>query len=275
MTPAPPQATHRDQPRAIGSARLATKARDGGSHIAALHQSGASKLLFPRSRTAVTAILVNTAGGVTGGDRFELSGRAGRDSALVLTTQAAERVYRAQDGQTGCVTTRLEAEADARLHWLPQETILFEGAALHRSLTVDLAETARFVMVEPLIFGRTARGEDLRAIRFDDRVEVRRAGRPLFRDGLHLHGDVAAQLDRPAIGGGARAMASVLVCAPEAEAQMRCLQGLIEGRGGASLLSDGVLHLRLLARDGFELRQVLLPVLGRLTDDRLPTSWRL
>ncbi|XDA99187.1 urease accessory protein UreD [Sulfitobacter sp. LCG007] len=271
MTPATPL----DQPRAIGQARLSAKARDGGSHIDTLHQSGALKLLFPRAPSGLTAIVVNTAGGITGGDRFEIAARAGDGTDLTLTTQAAERIYRAQNGQTGRVTTRLEAGAGARLNWLPQETILFEGAALRRSLAIELAPDARQLMVEPLIFGRAAMGEDLHAIRFDDRVEVRRAGRPIFRDGLHLHGDVAAQLDRPAIGGGARAMASLLLCAPDATAHLDAIRGLIAGNGGATLLSETVLHMRLLARDGFGLRQSLLPVLDRLTGQGLPTSWRL
>lgn len=254
---------------------LSSKARNNGSHIDGLHQAGALKVLFPRQNSALQAIVINTAGGITGGDDFRVDATAGTGSALQVTTQAAERVYRAQLGQTGRMQTHLRVKDGARLHWLPQETILYDGAALRRSLSVELAATARFLMVEPLIFGRFAMGEELHDLRFDDRIEIRREGQPLYRDGIRLHGDVARQLDRPAIAAGARAMASLVWVAPDAEAHLAPLREIIGPLGGTSLLRHDLLTLRLLAPDGYGLRQALLPVLDRLTDNQLPSSWRL
>jgi urease accessory protein len=233
------------------------------------------KILFPRRASDVHGIVINTAGGITGGDRFQLDAHAGANTSLTLSTQAAERVYRAHPGQTGRVRTRLHVDAGARLNWVPQETILFEGSALDRRLSVDLDGDARLLMVEPLVFGRRAMGEDPHDIRFDDRIRISRNGDPIYRDGLHIWGDAAAQMDRPAIGNGARAMACVVFAAPEAEAHLTPVREIVGAMGGASLLSRDLLVVRLLATDAFDMRCVLLPLLDRLTDNALPQSWRL
>jgi urease accessory protein len=268
-------ATPLDQPRAIGAAMVSSKRGPTGSCIDRLRTSGALKLLFPRRRGMVEAILINTAGGITGGDRFDFSARAGKDSQLVVTTQAAERAYRAQIGQTGRLCTRLDVAQGASLSWLPQETILYQGSALHRRLEVDLKPTARFLMVEPVIFGRRAMGEEVTALSFRDSIAIRRAGTMIYRDGISLKGDVAAQLDRPAIADGARAMANLVWAAPEAAGRLQSVRDLLGTAGGVSLLSEDLLVLRALAPDGFDLRRCLLPILDLLTENTLPQSWRL
>ena len=164
------------QPRAVGRARVSVHHKDGAVRLKDLHQAGAMKLLFPQGRPHPEAVMVNTAGGITGGDRFSVAAAALDNSRLTVTTQAAERAYRAQPDETGRMETRLEVAAGARLNWLPQETILFNGSRFARRLRVDLAADARFLMVEPVVFGRLAMGEALTSARFSDRVEIRRDG---------------------------------------------------------------------------------------------------
>ncbi len=238
-----------------------------------LHQSGAMKVLFPRG-PRLEAVLVNTSGGLTGGDRIEVRADAGTGSAMTLTTQAAERVYRSAGG-CARVRTRLSAEAGATLFWLPQETILFDGCALHRSLTVELAPTARLLLVEPLIFGRAAMGEKLHRIEFRDEIVISRDGAPLYTDRLRLGGSAADLLARPAIAGGCGAAVSLIFVAPDAEAHLAPVRAALPDTGGASLLGPDVLAVRAVARDGFELRRHLLPILDRLSHNTLPRAWRL
>lgn len=264
------------QPRAIGAARLVAKAREGRSVIGGLRQSGSLKLLFPRTPSAaLTGVLLNTAGGITGGDRFEIAAEAGAGTHLTLTTQAAERAYRAQPGETGRLTTRLRLAPGARLDWLPQETILFDHAALDRRLSVDMASDSRLLLVEPLVFGRAAMGESLRAGHFRDRIEIRRDGRPVFADRSALEGDIAAMLARPAIGGGAGAMATVILASPDAGTALPRLRATLPETAGASLVRDGLLFARLLADDGFALRAHLLPMLAALDLPHLPRPWMI
>ena len=265
------------QPRAIGSAMVRVRGMAGGvTRIADLRQAGSLKLVFPRSfRPAAEAILVNTAGGITGGDRFSIAADLGPGSHLAITTQAAERAYRAQPGETGRIDTRLTVAEGARLDWLPQELILFDRAALRRSLDITLAPTARLLLVEPVVFGRAAMSEVLQDIRFHDRIRVWRDGRPLYADGMILKGDASAHLQSAAVAAGAGAMASLVYVAPDAAAQLGAVRALLPETAGASLLAPDTLVLRQLAPDSLALRRHLIPVLDRLTGNTLPTSWRL
>ncbi|MBP0482500.1 urease accessory protein UreD [Sagittula sp. M10.9X] len=262
----------------MGALMLSSKARGTVSAIDGFRTQGCMKALFPRRRDGVEAIVINTSGGLTGGDRLSLHGTAGAGSRLVLTTQAAERAYRSASGWAR-VETRLEAATGARFDWLPQELILFEGARLQRMLRADLAADARMLLVEPVIFGRHAMGEVLRDVGFRDRIEIWRGGAPLYFDALRMEGDLQAQMTRAAVGGGAGAMACIVYVGPEAEGLLRPLRALLPETGGASLVRPDVLVARVLACDGYALRQTLLPALDRLCEDRtgegLPISWRL
>ena len=224
-------------------------------------------------------MLLNTAGGVTGGDRFEVAVRTAQSARLTVTTQAAERAYRAMPGSAARVENRVDVEDEARVDWLPQETILYDGSALRRCLRVDLGGTARALVAETLVFGRAAHGERLTDAALDDRIEIRREGRMIFADAIRLHGDIHAQLAHPARGAGAGALTTVILAAADAEAQLAPLRRIAaENSGicsGISLLAPDLLVCRALARDSFDLRRLLLPVLDHLTGHALPICWRL
>ncbi len=136
--------------RARGRGAIVAKALDGRSRIAELFQEGAAKIRLPKTFTEeMEAVIINTAGGLTGGDRMEWSVTAGAGTFVTATTQACEKIYKASFG-TAEVTTRIVAGAGSRVHWLPQESILFDNASLTRRLEVDLDETAEFVGVEAI-----------------------------------------------------------------------------------------------------------------------------
>jgi urease accessory protein len=266
-------------PRARGTARVSTRLRDGISVLDGLHQSGSMRVLFPRPASPPTAMLLNTAGGITGGDRFSVSATAGQGACLTVTTQAAERAYRAPPGPPGELLNEISVEDRARLDWLPQETILFEGCDLTRSLDVTLANTAEALIVEPLIFGRAAHGERLHNARFSERVRIRQGGRVIYADGMRLAGDIAAQMAAPAMGAEAGALVTLILASPSAPRWLEPLRAHIAAtpqvRAGASCLTEQLLLMRALAHDGFELRRLLLPVLDDLTGGALPICWRL
>ncbi len=264
------------QPRAEGETRLTVKRRGGRTVLDRFRQSGSMKCLFPRVHGQnLQAVLVNTGGGVTGGDRFDTFVHARSETDLILTTQACERAYRALPGLEGRIRTRLRVGKRARLVWVPQETLLFDGSALDRRLSVELAEDASFLMVEPLIFGRTEMGETLHSARFSDRIDIRRGGVPLYLDALHLAGDVEEHLSRPFVAGGAHAMASLVLVSERAEAHLEPLRQMLPSTGGVSLLRPDVLVLRLLAQDSFDLRRTLIPILTRLSGSSLPRCWMI
>ena len=260
--------------RAQGDARLSVQRIDGHTRLKDLYQAGSLKLVFPRSAD-FTGVLVNTAGGITGGDRFRTQAEVLAQGQLSLTTQAAERAYKARPGETGTVRTDLTARAGARLRWLPQETILFDGCALDRRMRVALDGDARALLVEPLVLGRAAMGEGQVRGSMRERIEIFRDGRCFFRDSWWLSGDLTDLMTRPGLGGGATAMASLVLVHPHAEALLEPVRALLPETGGASLRGRDLLVARCLAADGYTLRKALLPILDLLTHNTLPTCWRL
>jgi urease accessory protein len=268
-----PSATQAPAQRAAGRGRLAVRAQDGRTRLERLYQEGAAKLRLPRSRQArLEAVMINSAGGMTGGDRFDWSIEVGEGAHAVLTTQACERVYRAS-ADVARVAVSLAVGIGARLDWLPQETILFEGGAVARRIEAELAADAGLLLCEAVILGRRAMGERVSRGLFHDRWRVRREGRLVFADDLRLVGDIAALTDRSALLAGAGAFATLLLVADDAEARLDAVRVAVEGLGGASAF-DGKLVVRLVAPDGLSLRRALIPTLAALGATP-PAVWTL
>jgi len=260
--------------RARGCARIAVRADAGRTRLARLYQDGCGKIRLPKDAraTGLEAVLINTAGGVTGGDRLEWAAEAGDGARLTLSTQACEKVYRARDGVAE-VRTELTIGEDGEIHWLPQETILFDGGALHRSLEADLAPGARLLAAEAVVLGRTAMDETVRTGSLRDRWRIRREGRLVFADDLRLDGPVAELATKAPVLAGARAFASLLLVADDAARLLAPLRAALGPLGGASAF-DGKLFARVAAPDGFALRRALLPALAVLRDGApLPRVW--
>lgn len=260
--------------RARGAVSIAIVRGSAGPSVERRAEAGAARVRFPRpvSADAVEAILINTAGGLTGGDRFAVTAEIGAGAAAILTTQAAEKVYRSAAGAAE-IAVKLSVGPAARLDWLPQETILFNGSALERRLDAEVAKDGRLLLVEPTVFGRTAMGERLIAARFRDRWRVRRDGRLAFADDTAFSGAVADLLGRPAVLDGNCAMATLAYFGPDAERLGEPLAALIGDNGGASAF-DGKLIARCVAEDGFALRRVLGPAIALLRNGAAtPRSW--
>lgn len=280
LSPHPPRAAEPRElcslQRAEGKARLSFKHADGRSRIDELYQQGCLKLRLPRNGAAdPEAVMINSAGGLTDGDQLTIEARWKAGSSAVLTTQACERIYKSR-AEVARIETRLTVEADASAFWLPQETILFDGGRLERQAQVTLKGDARLVACEAVIFGRPAMGETVRSGLLRDAWRIERDDKLLFLDRLGFEGDIAARLDRRAVGDGARALASVIVCAPDSNGLCDALRALLDQpgvTGGCGDLGSGVVLTRLLAPSGHRLRSALIPLLQRLRGGELPRVW--
>ena len=263
--------------RTQGLGRVGFKCGQGTTVLGRLHQQGAARILLPRVHGggAAEAVLINTAGGLTGGDRLQWEVALDAATAATVTTQACEKIYRALGAEPARVETTLRVGPGATLAWLPQETILFDGGALRRSLTVELAGDARLLALEAVIFGRRAMGERVRRASLLDDWTVRREGRLIFADRLRLAGPVAELLARPAIAAGGGAVATIALFADEPERYLAPLRAVLPANAGASAW-DGKLLARIVAEDGYGLRQALVSALVLLNDGRpLPKIWAL
>ncbi|MBE7183036.1 MAG: urease accessory protein UreD [Methylobacterium mesophilicum] len=272
---APARARARLQ-RAEGVARVAFRRAGRGTGLARLYQEGCAKLRMPAGRPGepAHAVLINTAGGLTGGDRFRTEVEVETGASAILTTQACERIYRST-GENTLVSSHLRVGEGASLAWLPQETILFDGSRLCRMLDVDLAIDARFTAVEAVIFGRTAMGERVRSGHFHDRWRIRRGGRLLFADDLRFSGAIDRTLQRAAVLRGNLAMATLFHAGPDLERLLDPVREALGEGGGASVWA-GKLVARVVAQDGLSLRRGVEPALRILMDgSTLPTVWKL
>jgi urease accessory protein len=260
--------------RARGAVCVEVRLQDTITRRGALHESGSLRVRFPSPEgEGLSAVLVNTAGGIAGGDRFSVEVAVGEGAQLTLTTAAAEKVYRAQN-EGAELSISLKAADGARLAWLPQETILFDQARMSRRIDIDLSEGASLVLGEIVVFGRAAMGETMRHGAFVDRWRFRRGGRLAFAETIRLEGDVGAKLAQGAIAGGGVAVGTLLLV-PGDEALLARIREFSSGFGGEVGLSawNGFAMARFCAQDAARLRADMVAVLGRASAVPLPRLW--
>jgi len=263
--------------RATGHIALSVAAAGHVTRRKRVHEDGSLRVRFPNAAPdALEAVIVNTGGGMTGGDRFAIEIEVGAGASLIAGTAAAEKVYRS-NGPDAEMTVRLDLAAGSRLAWLPQETILFDQARLSRRIDIDMAEGASLLMAEAVVLGRAASGEAMNQGFFADRWRVRREGKLVFADTAWLEGAIAARLIDPAVSAGGIAIATVLI-APGIEAelaqrleQVRALSEHFTGEVGISAW-NGFALARLCAKDGAALRHDLIAVLAAL-GAQVPRLW--
>lgn len=262
--------------RASGEIRASFERHGARTGVAEAHESGGLRLRFPRVAGGCEAVVINTGGGVAGGDRQRLEFAAGAGADVTIATQAAEKIYRAQSDQTARIEVALRLEARSRLEWLPQETILFDQANLRRRLEADLDASATLTLVEAVIFGRLAMGEASIRGAFADRWRVRRDGVLIFAENLVVEGAQGELLDRPALGGGARACATLLHVAPDAEARLDAVRATLAGHGGDHGASawDGKLVMRAASPSPERLRAVIIAAMASVGGREAPRVWR-
>ena len=260
--------------RARGAVNFAVRMADGVTRRGALHESGSLRVRFPSPEDeGLSAVFVNTAGGVAGGDRFDIEIAAHEGARLTLTTAAAEKIYRAT-GKPAELNISLRAEDGAHLAWLPQETILFDRARVTRRIDIDLAEAASLLLCEIVVFGRSAMGEVMRHGEFVDRWRVRRAGRLVFAETVRLDGNIGEKLAKSAIVRGGVAIGTALIV-PGDEALIERIRAASECFGGEVGISawNGFAIARFCAQDAARLRADVMAVLARASGRALPRLW--
>jgi urease accessory protein len=260
---------------ATGELRVSVKRRGDLSVLDGLRQAGCLKARFPRSLSPgwLDATTINTSGGVVGGDRLESVIVVGEGARATIAAQAAERFYRSLPGSAPTVVrTSVRVEAEAEAEWLPQETILFDRCALDRRLSIDVAPGAWFLGVETLVFGRAAMGERVLNARLRDVIDVRRGADYLLHDAIRLDGEVDKLLERTATAGGARAVATLIHVAPDAESRLDAMREAAPDCGASAW--NGMLIGRVLAPDSASARRSVLAALAVLRDGRpMPRAW--
>jgi|SRR5262245_10510449 len=260
--------------RARGRIGLDVEAVAGVTRRRRVHESGSLRVRFPGPvADELEAVTVNTGGGMTGGDAFELDVAVGENARLLVTSTAAEKIYRSL-GPPVTVNVKISVATGGALTWLPQETILFDRAVLHRRIDVDLAADARLLLIEPLVFGRTGMGESVRHGELHDHWRVRQDGKLIYAEGTRLGGSVAETLSEAAVANAGVAVATALIV-PGDEAitdAIHAMSDKFRGAVGGSAWNGRAL-LRFCAPDGAALRHDIVYALRALRAAPLPRVW--
>jgi urease accessory protein len=265
--------------RVKGSAAVSFKNIHEKTKLDRLYQHGSAKIRFPKTYDGFSeAVLINTAGGLTGGDQLDWNISLDAKTSAVFTTQACEKSYQSSSG-TAHVSTQITVGENATCHWLPQETILYEGSALNRTLDIQLSQTSKLIALESVMLGREAMGEALKKCTFRDRWRIYRDGKLIFADNVKLEGDMEALEEASALMSGNKAFATLLYCGTQDNEQLTKiadkLQSSLKGRSMAVSIVEGKLVARFLAQDTYVLRQILMPILKELSGNDLPRVWRI
>lgn len=260
--------------RVRGTISLAVSARDNVTRCVRAHEAGGLRARFPNCDAGeLEAVILNTAGGIAGGDQLTLSIAVDEGGRLTVTTAAAEKVYRST-GPAATIDVQLKIGAGGLLRWLPQEMIVFNRARIRRSIDIDLAENATLVLAESVFFGRSAMGETVDVGAFFDRWRVRRGGELVYAETVRLEGLIAEKLARPAVADGGRALATVLLV-PGDDSVVAAGRSLSEDFLGEVGLSswNGITIIRICAKEGSHLRHDLTSILTRCGRGPLPRLW--
>jgi urease accessory protein len=260
--------------RAFGRIALAVAPSEGVTRRARVREEGSLRVRCPGAgRDELEAVIVNTAGGIAGGDCFDLDVTVAPAARLVVTSAAAEKVYRALDASAH-VAVKLNVAAGGSLAWLPQETILFDGARLARAIEIEVDGDARLVLAEAIVFGRSGMGEVVDHGQLIDRWRLRHNDRLIHAETVRLDGAIATKLKRPAVTNSAIAIATVLVVpgSDAVAAGLRALSDAFHGEVGISAW-NGIAVARLCAASGAALRHDLAALLTAVRRAPLPRLW--
>ncbi len=259
--------------RAHGVGELGFVFQGGRSCLSHLYQSGCTKIMMPKNHHVVPdAVVINTAGGLTGGDQISLSVELQEKCHLRLATQTAERIYRSTGPDASCCYD-FKIGPDASLEWMAQESIMFQGGRIERSIKVDMDGSSRLLLVEPVVLGRRAMGETVSSGSFRDKWRIFRDGELIFADNLRIHN--FSRLGSKAALGGDTAFATLLFVSPDAEEKAPLVKLSLnhqDRRAGCSAWNDFLL-VRMTAPDGAALRKEVMKLVGLITGRTLPRVW--
>ena len=250
----------KDLQRADGCGRIVLSGSENGTRIEDVFERFPIRVMFPRNgyRVMEEAVLINMAGGIAGGDRLECSVSVLPGTSIAVTSQAAEKVYRALN-EPAHVTTRLKVRESTRLAWLPQETIIFNWARLHRTTEIELFSGSELLALEWLVLGRAAHGEIVVGGSITESWRVRKDSRLIWADSFRLKDETFPHLNRNALLSDCKAIATLVYFGPHLEKRLGLLRDILSSLGCncAATLVSGLIVVRFAAKESSDLKLAL------------------
>ena len=244
--------------RVQGTAEMHFSQRSGHTRLNHVYHHQPLRVLvpYPVQDDVFSAVLATTSGGLVGGDHLSINIKVASGAQALVTTQAAEKVYRST-GEDCQVILDISAADRAWLEWCPHESIIFNGARLRRRLTIHIFGSGHVLAGGLLVFGRSAHGEALTYGLVHDEWSVRVNDRLVWADSLHLKGDLEALLAAPAGFENSKAAATLLYVGDDASSWQDFARRLIGGEGLRTGVTcfDNLLVARWLGHDASAVRQ--------------------
>lgn len=247
---------------------------EGRSFAADYLEYGGLRVRTPRHRTQAEAIIINTSGGIAGGDRIDIAAKVERGTSATITTPAAERIYKSL-GTPSRVRVRIGLAPSSELLWIPHETILYDRSALVRTFDVDMDASSRLLMTEMMVFGRKAMDETVRSGAISDQWRIRRGGELVFAEALRLEGDISNIMTKVVTASSAYATGLLVHVAPDSEIVLERLRGMLEDPeiySGASAW-NGLVCARLAAASSHVLKRAMAAAITAVTGNPMPRAW--
>jgi urease accessory protein len=272
----------KDLQRAQGSGRIVVSSSERGTRITEIFQRSPIRIMFPRVGGAPVeeAVLINTTGGVAGGDCLECAVTTLANASITVTSQAAEKVYRALN-EPAHIATKLKAHAGGRLAWLPQETIVFNWGRICRDTEIEVSSGAELLALEWLVLGRAAHGEEVVGGHISDSWRVRKDGRLIWADSFRVTDGVFPQLCRSALLSDCKAVATLIYFGPAIDIRLEFLRDVAASLNCqcAATSVGGLIVVRFAATFSSELRVALRSFLQQFSQElgsgpfRVPKMW--
>jgi urease accessory protein len=239
------------------------------------YQSGSAKVFYPKCYNEFNElVLVNTAGGITGGDLFIYNIDI-QKSKIFVTTQTAERAYKGYEN-SGQIKVNLSIDSDSSLFWIPQELILFDNCNLNRKIDVNLNIDSNFLLSETTIFGRTAMNENLEKGFFFDNWRIHVKDKLIHAEALSLSGDI-----KNILSGLATAQNNVSICNIflygkdflKNELQLiKTIESFDMNYIAYSSWNDKML-IRIISKDAYYLKNIQKKILLCVSNNTIPKVW--
>jgi len=268
----------KDLQRAQGFGRMVLSGSEKGTRIMDAFERSPIRIMFPRDIHGAVqeAVLVNTAGGTAGGDRLEIAVTALANASIAVTSQAAEKVYRALN-EPARITTKLKAFEVAKLAWLPQETIVFNWGRLRREIDIELSSGAELLALEWLVLGRALHGENLVGGHITDSWRVKRDGRLIWADCFRATDEMFPHLTRKGLLSSCKAIATLIYLGPYLDTRLEFLRDVTRSLecSCAATSVNGLIIVRLAATVSSDLRLALCNLLQQLSGEFGPSPFRV
>ena len=268
----------KDLQRAEGSGRIVLSGSEKGTRIVDVFQRSPIRIMFPRASGGVLeeAVFVNTAGGIAGGDQLESDVTALANASVAVTSQAAEKVYRALN-EPARIATKLKACEAAKLAWLPQETIVFNWGRIRRDTEIELSSGAELLALEWLVLGRAAHGEEMVGGHITDSWRVKKDGRLIWGDSFRATDEMFPHLHRKALLSNCKAVGTLIYFGPYLDTRLEFLRDIAPSLecDCAATLVGGLIIVRFAATASFNLRLALRSFLQQFSRELGPGPFRV